>query len=139
MVAMDYVNAGAIDFGDSESQTVDFLVVDGPCIRVRRAGAGVLLIRREVFDRIRERYPELWCERIEHTYAKLGLKTGVLQCFEPMPDEHGLYGGEDMSFCQRWVEGCGGEIWSVVTETITHVGPEKFTGNFLTKLQHKRV
>jgi hypothetical protein len=27
----------------------------------------------------------------------------------------------------------------VVTETIVHVGTEKYSGNFLTKLQHGRV
>ena len=56
-----------------------------------------------------------------------------------MPNEHGLYGGEDAAFCRRWVEGCGGEIWSVITETIVHVGTERFVGNFLTKLQHGRI
>lgn len=144
LVAMDYVNAGSIDFGESapkpgDSRSFDDLVVDGPCIRVRKTGAGVMLIKREVFGQIKERYPDLWCERIEDTYANFGLKTGVLQCFEPMPNEHGLYGGEDSAFCRRWVEGCGSEIWSVVTETIVHVGREKFVGNFLTKLQHGRV
>ena len=47
-----------------------------------------------------------------------------------------LYVGEDMAFCLRWVEGCGGEIWSVVTETILHVGTDRFVGRFLTKLEH---
>jgi hypothetical protein len=143
LVAADYVNAGSIDFSGNgkvgESAHADNLVIDGPCIRVRRTGAGILLIKREVFGTIKQRYPELWCERIENTYANFGLTNGVLQCFEPMPNEYGLYGGEDAAFCQRWVEGCGGEIWSVVTETIVHVGPEKHVGNFLTKMQHGRV
>jgi len=144
LVAADYVNAGSIDFvkggakpGDVRS--FDDLVVDGPCIRVRKTGAGVLLIERGVFEKLRERYPELWCTHIADTYANFGLTEGVLQCFEPLPNEHGLYAGEDSAFCRRWVEGCGGEIWSVVTETIVHVGPEKYVGNFLTKLQHGRV
>jgi hypothetical protein len=144
LVAIDYVQTGAIDFVDGttrrgETRSASDLVTLGPCIRVRNAGTGIMLIKREVFDRIKERYPELWCERIEDTYANFGLKTGVLQCFEPMPNEHGHYGGEDTAFCRRWVEGCGGEIWAVVTETIVHVGTEKFIGNFLTKLQHGRV
>ena len=144
LVAMEYVNAGSIEFDDApakagESRSFDDLVIDGPCIRVRKTGAGILLIQREVFERLKERYPELWCTQIDDTYANFGLTKGVLQCFEPMPNEHGLYGGEDAAFCRRWVEGCGGEIWSVVTETIVHVGTEKFVGNFLTKLQHGRV
>ena len=143
LVAADYVNAGAIDFSGTgatgDSAHTANLTIDGPCIRVHKTGAGIMLIKRAVFGAIRERYPDLWCERIEDTYANFGLTSGVLQCFEPMPDEHGLYGGEDSAFCRRWVEGCGGEIWSVVTETIVHVGIEKHVGNFLTKLQHGRM
>jgi hypothetical protein len=144
MVAMDYVGAGSVQLVDGaprsgEIHSASNLVIDGPCIRVRDVGAGILLIRREVFERLKQRYPELWCERIEDTYGKVGITGGVLQCFEPMPDEHGHYCGEDTSFCRRWGEGCGGEVWAVVTETIAHVGSEKFAGNFLTKLQHGRV
>jgi hypothetical protein len=144
LVAIEYVSSGSIELVDGtsldgEPRPASNLVTDGPCIRVRDIGAGILLIRRDVFGRIKERYPDLWCEWIEDTYGKFGLRGGVLQCFEPMPDPRGHYCGEDMSFCRRWVEGCAGEIWAVVTETITHVGPEKFTGNFLAKLQHGRV
>jgi hypothetical protein len=56
-----------------------------------------------------------------------------------MPDENGHYCGEDTAFCRRWVQGCGGEIWAVVTETITHVGQEIFAGHYLTKLQHGQI
>lgn len=144
LVAMDYVNAGSILFAGTaakggEERSFDNLTIDGPCVRVSKTGAGILLIHRSAFERLRERYPELWCTHIQDTYANFGLTQGVLQCFEPMPNEHGLYGGEDAAFCRRWVEGCGGEIWSVVTETIVHVGAEKYVGNFLTKLQHGRV
>jgi hypothetical protein len=144
LVAIEYVNGGALDFVDDttregEVRSAGNLVIDGPCIRVTDIGSGILLIRREVFDRIKARYPELWCERIENSYGKFGITGGALQCFEPMPDEHGLYLGEDIAFCRRWTQGCGGEVWAVATETITHVGPEKFVGNFLTKLQHGRL
>jgi hypothetical protein len=144
LVAADYVSAGSIDLVDGTSRdgghrAASNLVTDGPCIRVRDVGTGIMLIRREVFARLKERYPELWCEAIEDTYGTFGIERGVLQCFEPMPDERGHYCGEDTAFCRRWVQGCGGEIWAVVTETITHVGSETFAGHFLTKLQHGRV
>lgn len=144
LVAIEYVNRGGIDFVDGTTregvaQSASNLVVDGPCIRVRDIGTGILLIKRGVFDRLKERYPDLWCESIERSYGKLGLTGAVLQCFQPMPDENGIYDGEDTAFCRRWVQGCGGEIWAVVTETVTHVGPQKYVGNFLTKLQHARL
>jgi hypothetical protein len=144
LVAIEYVNRGGIDFVDGttregETRSASNLVIDGPCIRVSDIGTGILMIRREVFDRLKERYPDLWCEAIADTYGKFGLTGGVLQCFQPMPDQNGIYDGEDTAFCRRWVQGCGGEIWAVATETITHVGPQKYVGNFLTKLQHGQL
>jgi hypothetical protein len=133
LVAIDYVNAGSVE------RSGDAVKMQGALLRVRRTGAGVMLIRRGALETMKAQFPNLWCERIAETYARFGLKTGVLQCFEPMPDEHGLYGGEDAAFCRRWVEGCGGEIWAVATETIVHVGPEKFVGHYATKLRHGRI
>jgi hypothetical protein len=95
-----------------------------------------MLIQRQVFEAIKQRYPELWAEDISDSYANFGLKGGVLQCFESLVDQRGIYVGEDVSFCHRWREGCGGEIWSVVTETIVHKGADTFVGRYLTKLEH---
>jgi hypothetical protein len=143
LVAIEYVNRGGIDFVDGTTRDGEFrpassLTIDGACIRVSDIGTGILLIRREVFDRLRERYPDLWCASIADTYGKFGLTGGVLQCFQPTADENGFYDGEDAAFCRRWVQGCGGEIWAVATETIAHVGTQQYVGNFLTKLQHAR-
>jgi hypothetical protein len=33
---------------------------------------------------------------------------------------------EDVSFCSRWREGCGGEIWANINHKISHVGPFDF-------------
>jgi hypothetical protein len=134
LVAQDYVGAGnALDF-DGE-QSIDKLVIEGPAVRVRHAGTGVMLIQRRVFEEIRKTYPELWVDR-PGAYARLGHKAGVLQCFESLVNQDGFYVGEDVSFCHRWREGCGGEIWSIVTETIVHKGADVFVGRYLTKLEH---
>jgi hypothetical protein len=135
LVAQDYVGAGdAIDFNGETS--IENLVIEGPAVRVRHAGTGVMLIQRTVFERLKQRYPELWTEDTGDSYAPLGLQGGVLQCFEALVDQRGLYLGEDISFCRRWREGCDGEIWSVVTETIVHKGSNAFVGRYLTKLEH---
>jgi hypothetical protein len=142
LVAQEYVGGGAaIDFSDSKTtvgdRTVtDQIFVEGACVRAKRAGTGIMLIKREVFAAIKARYPELWIEQGGDFYRKIGLEGGVLQCFDSIPDENGVYVGEDLAFCRRWTEGCGGEIWSVMTETILHVGTLKYIGNYLTKLRH---
>lgn len=38
--------------------------------------------------------------------------------------------GEDASFCRRWIEGCGGEIWCHETARITHHGSLAYPGDY---------
>lgn len=38
--------------------------------------------------------------------------------------------GEDTSFCRRWIEGCGGEIWCHETARITHHGNLAYPGDY---------
>lgn len=145
LVAQNYVGGGtASRSGNGTAKTqdrlpLDDLTVEGPAIQVRHAGTGVMLIKRTVFEQLKSRFPELWSEHIQDSYAGLGLKGGVLQCFDSMPDDKGIYVGEDIAFCRRWVDGCGGEIWSVVTETIVHVGTQKYVGRFVTKLDYEHA
>lgn len=37
---------------------------------------------------------------------------------------------EDQSFCHRWVEGCGGDIWLDCGANVGHVGPVVFEGTY---------
>jgi hypothetical protein len=134
MIAQDYVGAGTA-LGLNDDQSIDQLVIEGPAVRVLHAGTGVMLIQRQVFEDIRNAYPDLWVDQ-PGAYVGLGHKGGVLQCFESLVNQDGFYIGEDVSFCHRWREGCGGEIWSVVTETIVHKGPDLFVGRYLTKLEY---
>lgn len=38
--------------------------------------------------------------------------------------------GEDTSFCRRWIDGCGGEIWCHETAKITHHGLLAYPGDY---------
>ncbi len=38
--------------------------------------------------------------------------------------------GEDTSFCRRWIDGCGGEIWCHETARITHHGALAYPGDY---------
>jgi hypothetical protein len=109
-------------------------LVDG-FVRATFGGTGIMLIQREVFEQIKERYPELWVEKTNAFYRAFGLTGGVLQCFETIPGENGIYNGEDVSFCHRWVIGCGGEIWCCVDEVIGHIGQENYLGQYILKMQ----
>lgn len=109
-------------------------LVDG-FVRATYGGTGIMLIQRDVFEQIRQRFPELWVEKTDTAYRAFGLQGGVLQCFETIAAENGIYNGEDVSFCHRWVNGCGGEIWCCVDEIIGHIGQETYLGQYIVKMQ----
>lgn len=46
---------------------------------------------------------------------------------------------EDMSFCYRWVNQCGGEIWANVGHRISHVGPFDFAIRYQGILEAQQV
>jgi hypothetical protein len=88
------------------------------------APTGLMLIKREVFEQMREAYPELYRDTAGSYYAHHDLKR-VLQCFEPLADDNGVALSEDISFCRRW-RAIGGEIWAMFDHMIGHTGPYTF-------------
>jgi len=89
-------------------------------------GTGVMMISREVIDTMLEKMPHLSdtrpCSLMDS--ADFSLKR-IIRAFNKI-DEPNLVLSEDMSFCHRWVENCGGEIWANVNYRISHVGPFDF-------------
>jgi hypothetical protein len=114
-------------------------VVDG-FVRVTHTGTGIMLIERQVFEGIREKYPELWMANPPAHLQQVGkVKGGYLQCFDVARGTNGLALGEDVSFCMRWSHGVGGEIWVNIDEPILHVGQETFSGRYLSKLERSGI
>ena len=87
---------------------------------------GLALIKREVFDVLRQRHPEL-VAKARNDYAVMGVTETVLQFFEPMQMPDGMFMGEDKAFCHRWRQS-GGEIWACIDERLTHTGPVTASG-----------
>ena len=111
----------------------EFEIVDG-FARVHEAGAGIMLIQRAVFERMAE-LPGLLVRSHE---TRFGARHRILQCFRRLDDENGVPIAEDMSFCRRWTEQCGGDVWINVAHEITHVGAFPFKGKLLARLEHLR-
>jgi hypothetical protein len=101
-------------------------------IKVEATGTAIMLVRREVLEKLRDRFPELWAAEWSD-----GQHQGLFQCFAPVQDKSGVYVGEDISFCRRWVEGCQGEIWSCASEPISHLGRKLYHGRFIDRLAVK--
>jgi hypothetical protein len=114
-------------------------IVDG-FVRATHTGTGIMLIDRTVFEALRDKYPDLWMVNPPAHLQQMGkFKGGYLQCFDVARGSNGMALGEDVSFCLRWSQGLGGEIWVNVDEPILHIGQETFSGRYLTKLERSGV
>ncbi|KQW72117.1 hypothetical protein ASE17_04415 [Phenylobacterium sp. Root77] len=114
-------------FAAALSYPVDLVephVTKGDFYEAQTAPTGLMLIKREVFEALREADPSLYRSSAGSYYAHQNLKN-VLQCFEPLADENGVAMSEDISFCHRW-RALGGKIWTLFDHYIAHTGPYTF-------------
>lgn len=96
----------------------------GDFYRAETIPAGLMLIKREALEKIRQDYPDLYRSAADSYYQSQGLKN-VLQCFDPVYEQNGVAIGEDLSFCRRWRDK-GGELWTIFDDTVGHFGPFLF-------------
>jgi len=101
--------------------------------RVRYAGTGFLMIRRQALERMCRHYASLQFRR-EHSIAdSLAASPNRFALFECMIEPlTGIYLSEDFSFCKRWTD-MGGEIWADLESRLNHVGPTTFYGDVATQ------
>jgi hypothetical protein len=95
--------------------------------KVRYAGTGFLMIRREALERMCAHYPHLRYRR-DHSVEAATPSDNRFALFDCMIDESGTYLSEDLSFCRRWSD-MGGEIWADLNSALCHVGPLVFRGD----------
>ena len=101
-------------------------------VKVRYAGTGFLMIRREAVERMCARHPEL---KYKNDHSSLGAADNPHRyaLFECMIDPvTGTYLSEDFAFCKRWTD-MGGEIWADLHSRLSHVGSATFSGDFSTQ------
>jgi hypothetical protein len=121
------VPAASLDYV-LEINDPDHVEVVGGFTRVRYAGTGFLMIRRQVFEKMCAAYPTLQFFR-EHSLDALAGSPNRFALFECMIDPRtGTYLSEDFAFCKRWTD-IGGEIWADLESKLDHVGPSVFNGD----------
>lgn len=102
-------------------------VLDGP--------TGFMLIKREVFTKMHERYPELLCVN-DHQNRDLDQYYAVFDCMID-PDSK-RYLSEDYAFCRRWQQ-MGGKIFADCMTTLGHVGNIRFHGKLENRLKDEII
>jgi hypothetical protein len=120
------------DFDKAYAQACSFIgkpIGPGPAPgfqEVKQCGTGFLLISRHAIQRMVERCPEV-LDGQRYRNTPLGKEFDeFLTPFNPitLPDRQL---SEDLSFCHRWTELCGGRIYASTGSRITHVGKMNVT------------
>jgi hypothetical protein len=101
--------------------------------KVRYAGTGFLMIRRQALESMCRHYPALQFRREHIKPDPLADSPHRFALFDCLIDpESGHYLSEDYSFCRRWTD-MGGEIWADLQSRLTHTGPVSFPGDVATQ------
>jgi hypothetical protein len=103
--------------------------------KVRAAGTGFLMIRRQALQRMMEHYPDLRYTRDLVIHDELRDSPWRYALFNCLVDKAaGIYLSEDYSFCRRWTE-MGGEIWLDLQSSLVHAGTAYFKGDMSSQIQ----
>lgn len=80
---------------------------------------GFLKIKRHVFEKMQEAYPELKFKHKEQEVYDF-FNTGV---------ENERWYGDDFAFCKRWKK-IGGQMWLMPDLDLKHIGQKVYEGNY---------
>jgi hypothetical protein len=121
--------ASSLDYVLEIDNPDEVKVVNG-FTRVRYAGTGFLMIRRNVLEKMCAHPPYAPLQFLrEHSRDELAGSPNRFALFECMIDPAtGTYLSEDFAFCKRWTD-IGGEIWADLDSRLDHVGPSVFHGD----------
>jgi len=130
----DLLHAYCLDY-NLNLKTGDGIRIDDGFGEVLDAATGFMLIKRDVFFRMKEHYPELYyipeaeVARSENNYA----------FFDTMIEpETKRYLSEDFTFCRRW-QNIGGKIYADILSEFTHTGVYTFKGNIKIQLVKREL
>ena len=115
------------------AEHLDFYIQEDGFIALSEAPTGFMVIKRAVFERLMQHYPEL-----KYVPDSLGVENKGLhyRFFDVMVDpETGRYLSEDYGFCRLW-EGIGEKIYIDAKSNLTHQGTKIYQGDFAKSLQH---
>ena len=110
------------------------ITVTNNVMEVTHAPTGCMLIKREVFEKMIEKYPHL---EINQPTILNGDETNSKNIYNFFDTFHDLktkkYYGEDFGFCQKWTD-IGGKCYCYIGRFITHVGEYQYSGRFKDEL-----
>lgn len=138
-LSLEQAKAEGADFVTKLPPSGTLKVADG-LAEVEGIGMGITLIRRDVLTTMVDR--GLVTKRRIHTGEEFDSfkNSFTWGFFDYTPSDDGEFLlSEDLSFCQRWKRGCGGEIWATVDRQIGHIGNYIYTGRYIDRLRMGKI
>ena len=110
---------------DEQTDAREINIKDG-LIKLKDAATGFMLIKREVFLKMMDAYPELYFNNDLDLPAEESKYTYLF--FDAMHEQATKrYLSEDYAFCRRWQK-IGGEVWLDPLIKLDHIGHFTFPG-----------
>lgn len=106
-------------------------VRNGLC-EVEGLGTGAMLIKKSVFKTMLDQGVATRKDNYDSGMFA-GLTGGIGDFFQRIRGERNLI-SEDLSFCFKWREKCGGRVWAVVDHDVGHIGNMRFGVPYLHRL-----
>jgi len=111
------------------------ITLDNGVIKVTHSPTGCMLIKRQVFSKLIEKYPDKGIVQKTVINGEYVNKPHMWNFFDCIHDpETKTYLGEDFSFCKLWKD-IGGECFAYVNDSIIHVGEHQYEGSFIDELK----
>lgn len=96
-------------------------------IKVSEAGTGLMLIKRDVFGKMKKAFPENYYVSDHSADIRSGKPVEMHAFFKTAIHEN-RYLSEDYYFCHKWRE-IGGDVWLFPWAVTTHFGSYGFKGS----------
>ena len=117
-----------VHFPDKDNVRID---KDG-FAEIMAGPTGFMMIKREVFEKLAEKYPERKTVNKQLVGNKVEtMEKGWYTFFETAQDPENGYLGEDIAFCRLWTN-IGGKIYADTQTPLTHFGSHAFHGSLST-------
>lgn len=103
--------------------------VENGALNIYDAGTGFMLIKRSVFEKMFEAYPDLYYQ--DDTGSLKGEeRSNTYALFNSYVDDDGRLLSEDYGFCRYWQK-LGGSVWVDPTIELVHLGRMRYTGKMI--------
>jgi hypothetical protein len=133
--SLDDASADALDFVHRHLPNATLSITEGRC-QIAGVGMGLCLIQMSVFQTMIDKGVVNIPDMTKAEQSGGFFDGPVIGFFDPVfSDETGRYLSEDLSFCDRWIKQCGGEVWARVDRKIGHIGQQIYAGNYMDRLK----